>query len=70
MSDEMKEPKTSYTEKMILGEEDKAIAEKAAKLIARDYGEVIKQLDEYERLEAEAEEIAEEDRVYRKKIVR
>ena len=41
-----KEPKTSYTEKMILGEEDKAIADKAAKLIARDYGEVIKKLEE------------------------
>ena len=40
----MKEPKTSYTEKMILGEEEKAIAEKAAKLIARDYGEVLKEL--------------------------
>lgn len=39
-----KEPKTSYTEKMILGEEDKAIAEKAAKLIARDYGEVLRRL--------------------------
>lgn len=38
------EPKTSYTEKMILGEEDKAIAEKAAKLIARDYGETLKKL--------------------------
>lgn len=46
MSDEMKEPKTSYTEKMILDEEEKAIAEKAAKLIARDYGEVIKKLEE------------------------
>lgn len=42
---EMKEPKTSYTEKMILGEEDKAIAEKAAKLIARDYGEVLRRLE-------------------------
>lgn len=45
MSGEMKEPKTSYTEKMILGEEDKAIAEKAAKLIARDYGEVLRRLE-------------------------
>ena len=53
-----------------LSEEEKAVADKAAKLIARDYGEVIKQLDEYERLEAEAEEIAEEDKVYRKKIVK
>ena len=42
----MKEPKTSYTEKMILGEEERAIAEKAAKLIARDYGEVIKKLED------------------------
>lgn len=40
------EPKTSYTEKMILGEEDEAIAEKAAKLIARDYGEVLKRLED------------------------
>ena len=39
-----KEPKTSYIEKMILGEEDKAIAEKAAKLISRDYGKTIKEL--------------------------
>jgi hypothetical protein len=46
MSDEVKEPKTSYAEKMILGEEEKAIAEKAAKLIVRDYGEVIKKLEE------------------------
>lgn len=29
-----------------LSEEDKAIAEKAAKLIVRDYGEVIKKLEE------------------------
>lgn len=28
-----------------LGEEDKAVADKAAKLIARDYGEVIKKLE-------------------------
>lgn len=46
LSEEMKEPKTSYTEKMILGEEDKAIADKAAKLIARDYGEVLKKLED------------------------
>ena len=32
--------------------------------------EIEKQLDEYDKLESEAEEIAEEDRVYRKKIVR
>lgn len=32
--------------------------------------ELEKQLDEYEKLESEADEIAEEDRVYRKKIVR
>ena len=44
--EEMKEPKTSYTEKMILGEEERAIAEKAAKLIVRDYGEVLKKLGE------------------------
>ena len=42
----MSEPKTSYTEKMILSEEEKAIAEKAVKLIARDYGEVIKRLED------------------------
>lgn len=29
-----------------LSEEEKAIAEKAAKLIARDYGEVIKKLED------------------------
>lgn len=29
-----------------LSEEDKAVADKAAKLIARDYGEVIKKLEE------------------------
>ena len=29
-----------------LSEEEKAIAEKAAKLIARDYGEVLKRLEE------------------------
>lgn len=38
-------------ENLNLSKEDKAIAEKASKLIIRDYGEVIKQLDEYERLE-------------------
>lgn len=32
--------------------------------------ELEKQLDEYEKLDSEADEIAEEDRVYRKKIVR
>lgn len=32
--------------------------------------ELEKQLDQYEKLESEADEIAEEDRVYRKKIVR
>ena len=32
--------------------------------------ELEKQLDQYDKLESEAEEIAEEDRVYRKKIVR
>lgn len=32
--------------------------------------ELEKQLDEYEKLDSEAEEIAEEDRIYRKKIVR
>lgn len=46
MSKEVKEPKTSYTEKMILGEEEKAIADKAAKLIAKDYGEVLRRLED------------------------
>ena len=32
--------------------------------------EIEKQLDQYEKLESEAEEISEEDRIYRKKIVR
>ena len=32
--------------KIELSEEDKAIAEKAAKLIIRDYGEVLKKLSE------------------------
>lgn len=32
--------------------------------------EIEKQLNEYEKLDSEADEIAEEDRVYRKKIVR
>ena len=36
--------KTKAEEK--LSEEDKAIANKAAKLIARDYGEVLKRLEE------------------------
>ena len=35
-----------------------------------DAKELKKQLEEYEKLESESEEIAEEDRVYRKKIVR
>lgn len=35
--------------------EEKRIADKAVKLIIKDYGEVIKQLDEYEMLEAELE---------------
>lgn len=56
----MKEPKTSYIEKIILGEEDKAIAEKAAKLIARDYGETLRRLAEEDK----------EDAKYRKKIVK
>ena len=30
----------------MLGEEEKAIAEKAAKLIIRDYGEVLKKLED------------------------
>lgn len=41
-----KEPKTTYADKMILGEEGKAIAEKAAKLITRDYSEALKKLEE------------------------
>lgn len=45
ISSQEKEPKTSYTDKMILGDEEKAIAEKAAKLIARDYGEVLRRLE-------------------------
>ena len=32
--------------------------------------EIAKQLDRYEKLDAEAEELAEEDKIYRKKIVR
>lgn len=32
--------------------------------------ELEKQLEQYEKLESEAKEIAEEDRIYRKKIVR
>lgn len=32
--------------------------------------EIKKQLDCYEKLDAEAEELAEEDKIYRKKIVR
>ena len=32
--------------------------------------ELEKQIDQYNKLESEAEEIAEEDRLYRKKIVR
>lgn len=32
--------------KVELSEEDKAIADKAAKLIARDYGEVLKRLED------------------------
>ncbi len=32
--------------------------------------EIKKQLEEYERLDAEAEEIAEEDKIYRRKIVK
>ena len=50
--------------------EEKKIADKAVEMICRDYGEVIKQLDEYDRLEAEAQEIEEEDKKYRKKIVK
>lgn len=46
LSNGVKEPKTSYIEKMILGEEERAIADKAAKLIARDYGEVLKRLED------------------------
>lgn len=36
-----------------LNDEEKLIAEKATKLIMRDYGEVLIQLEEYERLEKE-----------------
>lgn len=38
--------KADELQRMNLSEEDKAIAEKAAKLIARDYGEVIKKLED------------------------
>ena len=37
-------PKTGISENYIPSKEDKAAAEKAAKLIAKDYGEVIKKL--------------------------
>jgi len=37
--------KADEPQRMNLGEEDKAVADKAAKLIARDYGEVIKKLE-------------------------
>lgn len=40
------EPKTGTSENYILSKEDKAVADKAAKLIARDYGEVIKKLED------------------------
>lgn len=46
------EPEESYEEKEArerrecLSDRDKAIADKAAKLIARDYGEVIKRLED------------------------
>ena len=56
----MEEAKTSYIEKMILGEEEKAIADKATKLIARDYGATLRRLAEEDK----------EDAKYRKKIVK
>jgi hypothetical protein len=46
--------------KIELSPENKAIAEKAAKLIARDYGEVLRRLAEEDK----------EDAKYRKKIVK
>ena len=39
-------PEIGISEKHILSKEEKAIAEKAAKLIARDYGEVLKRLED------------------------
>lgn len=39
-------PKTGISENHIPSKEDKAIADKAARLIVRDYGEVIKKLEE------------------------
>lgn len=38
--------KADELQKNNLSEENKAVAEKAAKLIARDYGEVIKKLED------------------------
>lgn len=38
--------KADELQRMNLSEEDKAVAEKATKLIARDYGEVLKRLEE------------------------
>lgn len=38
--------KDDELQRINLSEEDKAIADKAAKLIARDYGEAIKRLEE------------------------
>ena len=49
------------------------MSECSSNYIAVEYEEskeLEKQLDQYEKLDSEAEEIAEEDRVYRKKIVR
>lgn len=52
--------KADELQRMNLSEEDKAIAEKAAKLIARDYGETLRRLAEEDK----------EDAKYRKKIVK
>lgn len=49
------------------------MSECSSNYIAVEYEEskeLKKQLEQYEKLDSEAEEIAEEDRVYRKKIVR
>lgn len=52
--------KDDELQRINLSEEDKAIAEKAAKLIARDYGETLRRLAEEDK----------EDAKYRKKIVK
>lgn len=53
-----------------LTEEEKMWCEHTANLIKGKYGDVLIQLEEYDRLEAEAQELEEEDKKYRKKIVK